>query len=473
VRVADDVTLGQAKVTISFEGWPEGRVSPSTHTLPVVPRNPLPTIRVSPEQMRVVTADGYSAEEVRFTPDGRSLIVVLSRRVQGERLYQFHLWDAATGRGRYKLHQIDPEPLRIVYSPYLTVSADGKLLAIRYNVLRFIKEGKDYRRDNLFELHVFDLGSGRELWRRETVGRECLGATFSPDGRTLVTGESSAKEADDGKTQVRQFTGEVCLWDAATGRKRASLSGGPYQLVSSVGYSPDGKYLLIEDEHRGKGSEEHQLIVWDLAAGTAKIRLSGPGPYSGTLSPNGRQLATVRNTWLPEKKAYERDVRVWDLGTGRERAALPLNPGPGWVHEPVWSADGRFLYFASYLGRLWRWDPSGVEPLASVDSVGPEPAGQRPEREAREQDAHAAAGLFAFGVNGKLPERLTKRNLADDYAELPPAEIVLWDLRTMKRRATLTGHHGQINHLAFSPDGKTLVSGGTDGTVRFWRVGSE
>ena len=60
--------------------------------------------------------------------------------------------------------------------------------------------------------------------------------------------------------------------------------------------------------------------------------------------------------------------------------------------------------------------------------------------------------------------------LADDYAELPPPEVVVWDLKTMRRRGAFTGHHGQVYCLALSPDGKTLASGGSDGTVRFWRV---
>src|SRR5262249_51349969 len=43
-------------------------------------------------------------------------------------------------------------------------------------------------------------------------------------------------------------------------------------------------------------------------------------------------------------------------------------------------------------------------------------------------------------------------------------------LSAQQPRATLHGHTEQVLCVAFSPDGKTLASGGADNTIRFWEV---
>ena len=50
--------------------------------------------------------------------------------------------------------------------------------------------------------------------------------------------------------------------------------------------------------------------------------------------------------------------------------------------------------------------------------------------------------------------------------------IRLWDEASGREKATLTGHESSVFSVAFSPDGSTLGSGTQDATVRLWDVNS-
>src|SRR5260370_30141651 len=95
-----------------FEGWPKGRIATSSHRLPVPARRPPRKVQVSPRQRRTWSFDGYHVYDARYTPDGRTLAVLLDRRVKDGHLYQLRLWDVPGGKERARPVQIDPEPLK-------------------------------------------------------------------------------------------------------------------------------------------------------------------------------------------------------------------------------------------------------------------------------------------------------------------------------------------------------------------------
>jgi WD40 repeat protein len=48
--------------------------------------------------------------------------------------------------------------------------------------------------------------------------------------------------------------------------------------------------------------------------------------------------------------------------------------------------------------------------------------------------------------------------------------VKVWDADRGNELITLKGHTGQVMSVAFSPDGKRIVSASDDQTVKVWRV---
>lgn len=52
-------------------------------------------------------------------------------------------------------------------------------------------------------------------------------------------------------------------------------------------------------------------------------------------------------------------------------------------------------------------------------------------------------------------------------------QINLWSYPQMTKMATLTGHTYRVLYLAMSPDGRSIVTGAGDETLRFWDLHPE
>ncbi|MFP6618289.1 MAG: hypothetical protein VB877_03005, partial [Pirellulaceae bacterium] len=50
--------------------------------------------------------------------------------------------------------------------------------------------------------------------------------------------------------------------------------------------------------------------------------------------------------------------------------------------------------------------------------------------------------------------------------------LIIWDAESGQKVRTLNGHNNTVLSVAFSPDGKQIVSGSLDKTLRLWPISS-
>ncbi len=124
---------------------------------------------------------------------------------------------------------------------------------------------------------------------------------FSPDGRLLASGHLEARD-------------NVRIWDAATGRRLATLEGHT-DRVRAVAFAPDGKSLAT-------ASSDGTVRLWDVASWRERNVLHGHADtvHAVAFSPDGKTLASAGN---------DGDVRLWDLQSIDDaNFATPCSPQP-------------------------------------------------------------------------------------------------------------------------------------------------
>lgn len=293
-------------------------------------------------------------------------------------------------------------------------------------------------------------------------GRQAL---FNPDGALLATadatGEVVVQRTSDWKVAARLhhdrgatsvafgpsnqlltagYDGLVRTWDLGNSRESKRYAGSQGALWT-LDVSPDATRIAA-------AGEDSMIRIWALGGNSPPLKLKGHGRniWNIRFSPDGSQLASG---------SFDQSARIWDLRTGKSLRTLK-------GHEQAvvglgYSEDGKVLATGGDDSTIRLWRIADGAPIRRVDagnhiySVDFSPDGRWLATGGR---ARSGFGTFWHQLTG-----------GGGNAE--PGK--LWRTGDMALVAALP-HPEDVVSVAFSPDGRWLVTSSEDGKARLWRL---
>jgi WD40 repeat protein len=245
------------------------------------------TLAVSGEHQEVVLYDASDGTELRRWSASRiSWVNTLSFGPGGELVTsnddgRVVVWDAETARPirsiRVSPFYPDADSFEGAVRSAL-VSPDGKRLAVT-----------TYQASGPYSLAVFDLDTGRKLWGGRRTDLWFSVSAWAPDSKTIATGGFQS--------------GELLLWDAATGRRIGEPVQASAGFVVSVDFAWDGALVVT-------GATDGTVRLFDTETrkqvGSELPGVDNMGTWASVLS-GDRLLALVQTG----------DAFTWDLDPDR------------------------------------------------------------------------------------------------------------------------------------------------------------
>ena len=221
----------------------------------------------------------------------------------------------------------------------------------------------------------------------------------------------------DGRIVTAGADAQIAVWTPGQQDPDKVLDGheGP---IAALAVSPDGKLIA-------SASWDHSVRLWPLAGGAPRL-LEGNGQNVNgvAFSPDGREVASA---------GYDATLRIWRLSDGN--ASVHTLPTP--LNAVAIAPDGEIVT-AGADGKIYFLSPQG-EVRADV------------------QGSPTPIIALAISPDGKLVAAAGVRG-----------SVAVIERATRKLARTLVGPGLPVWSVAFFPDSRTLLTGGTDRVIRRW-----
>ena len=194
--------------------------------------------------------------------------------------------------------------------------------------------------------------------------------------------------------------------------------------------------------------------LWNVETGELIRTFAGHDwwVWSAAFSPDERRIVTA---------SHDGSAIVWTTDTGEPHPVPFLGHRKDGSQTPVFTAvfapDGRRVASGGLDNCVLIWDPDELQPFDYARAI----AGQKPPPQPFVTLAghKAAVHALAFSQDGK---RLVSGS--HDNA------VIVWDAETGAMIKTLRGHDGWVQACSLTGDGRLAVSASHDGRVKFWDV---
>lgn len=309
-------------------------------------------------------------------------------------------------------------------------------------------------------VRVWNTETGREIRLLKGEGLGFVKVAYSPDGRWLAATTTE---------------GLVRLWDAKSFVEAATLKGHT-ESAWGLAFSPDSQQIAC-------GGGDSTARVWNVARTQAAMIRGGNSQISAVaISPDSCLIATAGGFNTGEQA----QIIVWESTSGVAR--LRLTGATIAVRSLAFSSDGTRLVAAGRNGAVTIWNAfdgkliSSLPPheLNDYQTIALSPNGGflaigAPDHSIQLWDLHSGAMAREFRGHSKLVARIAfsgdGRHLVsadfDNAGPTRPSEVKIWDVHSGKEEATLRPRT-RVSSVAMNNNGRLVAIGNADHSVSLW-----